>query len=110
MLVIDSVIVSILILTTEVPCIIFQTKHPPHFTMPKIRRSRKPPPEGWELIEPTLEVVIPMQILEVIHKKRIRNVVLHLLSALQTFKLKVPLSCLLLIRNIEGAGSKNARS
>ncbi len=23
--------------------------------MPKIRRSRKPPPEGWELIEPTLE-------------------------------------------------------
>ena len=86
MLVIDSVIVSILILTTEVPCIIFQTKHPPHFTMPKIRRSRKPPPEGWELIEPTLEVVIPMQILEVIHKKRIRNVVLHLLSALQTFK------------------------
>ena len=26
--------------------------------MPKIRRSRKPPPEGWELIEPTLEVYI----------------------------------------------------
>ena len=26
--------------------------------MPKVRRtSRKPPPEGWELIEPTLEVV-----------------------------------------------------
>ena len=25
--------------------------------MPKIRRSRKPPPEGWELIEPTLEVL-----------------------------------------------------
>ena len=24
--------------------------------MPKVRRSRKPPPEGWELIEPTLEV------------------------------------------------------
>ena len=24
--------------------------------MPKIRRSRKTPPEGWELIEPTLEV------------------------------------------------------
>lgn len=23
--------------------------------MPKIRRSKKPPPEGWELIEPTLE-------------------------------------------------------
>ena len=23
--------------------------------MPKIRRSRKPPPEGWELIEPTLD-------------------------------------------------------
>ncbi|KAB7499077.1 Protein BUD31-like protein [Armadillidium vulgare] len=23
--------------------------------MPKVRRSRKPPPEGWELIEPTLE-------------------------------------------------------
>ena len=26
------------------------------YRMPKIRRSRKPPPEGWELIEPTLEV------------------------------------------------------
>ena len=24
-------------------------------TMPKVKRSRKPPPEGWELIEPTLE-------------------------------------------------------
>lgn len=23
--------------------------------MPKVRRSRKPPPDGWELIEPTLE-------------------------------------------------------
>lgn len=23
--------------------------------MPKVRRSRKPPPEGWELIEPTLD-------------------------------------------------------
>lgn len=23
--------------------------------MPKIRRSRKQPPDGWELIEPTLE-------------------------------------------------------
>lgn len=23
--------------------------------MPKVRRSRKKPPEGWELIEPTLE-------------------------------------------------------
>lgn len=23
--------------------------------MPKIRRSRKRPPDGWELIEPTLE-------------------------------------------------------
>lgn len=23
--------------------------------MPKVRRSRKQPPEGWELIEPTLE-------------------------------------------------------
>lgn len=23
--------------------------------MPKVRRSRKSPPEGWELIEPTLE-------------------------------------------------------
>ena len=23
--------------------------------MPKFRRSRKPPPEGWELIEPTLD-------------------------------------------------------
>ena len=28
------------------------------YRMPKIRRSRKPPPEGWELIEPTLEVLI----------------------------------------------------
>lgn len=24
-------------------------------TMPKVRRSKKPPPEGWELIEPTLD-------------------------------------------------------
>ncbi|OQV19229.1 Protein BUD31-like protein [Hypsibius exemplaris] len=24
-------------------------------TMPKVRRSTKPPPEGWDLIEPTLE-------------------------------------------------------
>lgn len=23
--------------------------------MPKVRRSRRPPPDGWELIEPTLE-------------------------------------------------------
>lgn len=23
--------------------------------MPKVRRSKKPPPDGWELIEPTLE-------------------------------------------------------
>ena len=23
--------------------------------MPKVKRSRKPPPEGWELIEPTLD-------------------------------------------------------
>ena len=23
--------------------------------MPKVKRSKKPPPEGWELIEPTLE-------------------------------------------------------
>ena len=23
--------------------------------MPKVRRSKKKPPEGWELIEPTLE-------------------------------------------------------
>lgn len=23
--------------------------------MPKVRRSRKPPPDGWELIEPTLD-------------------------------------------------------
>lgn len=23
--------------------------------MPKVRRSKKAPPEGWELIEPTLE-------------------------------------------------------
>lgn len=26
-----------------------------HPDMPKVRRSRKAPPEGWELIEPTLE-------------------------------------------------------
>ena len=26
-----------------------------NFVMPKVRRSRKPPPEGWELIEPTLD-------------------------------------------------------
>ncbi|XP_063790227.1 protein BUD31 homolog [Pseudophryne corroboree] len=24
-------------------------------TMPKVKRSRKPPPDGWELIEPTLD-------------------------------------------------------
>lgn len=23
--------------------------------MPKVRRSRKPPPDGWELIEPTID-------------------------------------------------------
>lgn len=23
--------------------------------MPKVKRSKKPPPDGWELIEPTLE-------------------------------------------------------
>ena len=23
--------------------------------MPKVKRSKKPPPEGWELIEPTLD-------------------------------------------------------
>lgn len=23
--------------------------------MPKVKRSRKPPPEGWELIEPTID-------------------------------------------------------
>merc|ERR1712071_643088 len=26
-----------------------------YHTMPKVKRSKKPPPEGWELIEPTLE-------------------------------------------------------
>lgn len=25
------------------------------FIMPKVKRSRKPPPDGWELIEPTLD-------------------------------------------------------
>jgi G10 protein len=25
--------------------------------MPKVRRSKKPPPEGWELIEPTLDEI-----------------------------------------------------
>lgn len=25
------------------------------FDMPKVRRSKRPPPDGWELIEPTLE-------------------------------------------------------
>lgn len=23
--------------------------------MPKVKRSKKPPPDGWELIEPTLD-------------------------------------------------------
>lgn len=23
--------------------------------MPKVKRSKKPPPEGWELIEPTVD-------------------------------------------------------
>lgn len=23
--------------------------------MPKVKRTKKPPPEGWELIEPTLD-------------------------------------------------------
>lgn len=27
----------------------------PNCNMPKVRRSKKPPPDGWELIEPTLE-------------------------------------------------------
>ena len=30
-----------------------------HFTnfieMPKVKRTRKPPPDGWELIEPTID-------------------------------------------------------
>lgn len=26
-----------------------------HSEMPKVKRSRKPPPDGWELIEPTLD-------------------------------------------------------
>ena len=30
----------------------FPTKHD---EMPKVKRSRKPPPDGWELIEPTLD-------------------------------------------------------
>lgn len=25
--------------------------------MPKVRRSKKPPPDGWELIEPTLDEI-----------------------------------------------------
>lgn len=28
---------------------------PQHSEMPKVKRSRKPPPDGWELIEPTLD-------------------------------------------------------
>jgi hypothetical protein len=28
---------------------------PPNETMPKFGKSKKPPPEGWELIEPTLD-------------------------------------------------------
>ena len=27
----------------------------PVLTMPKVKRSKKPPPDGWELIEPTLD-------------------------------------------------------
>ena len=35
-------------------CDIF--RFPPTAIMPKVRRqNKKPPPEGWELIEPTLE-------------------------------------------------------
>jgi len=26
--------------------------------MPKVKRNRKPPPEGWELIEPTLDELV----------------------------------------------------
>ncbi len=32
----------------------FPSTHSTH-SMPPIRRSKKPPPEGWELIEPTLD-------------------------------------------------------
>lgn len=36
--------------------------------MPKVRRSRKSPPEGWELIEPTLEE-LEQKMREGSHKK-----------------------------------------
>lgn len=38
--------------------------------MPKVRRSRKPPPDGWELIEPTLE--------ELEQKMREGEIIFHL--------------------------------
>lgn len=46
--------------------------------MPKVRRSRKPPPEGWELIEPTLEEL----------EQKMREGIEHSLNKILLFYLK----------------------
>lgn len=47
--------------------------------MPKVRRSRKPPPDGWELIEPTLEE------LEAKMREGMTNLMINLFTLSQTF-------------------------
>ncbi|CRK94616.1 CLUMA_CG008116, isoform A [Clunio marinus] len=43
--------------------------------MPKVRRSKKRPPEGWDLIEETLETSFPQTYKRFSHEKlrRMRN-------------------------------------
>lgn len=43
--------------------------------MPKVRRSRKPPPDGWELIEPTLE-----ELEQKMREGKIKYLIEHLIS------------------------------
>lgn len=50
------VILCLVILTSNLRCCFVVTDDSSYHTkMPKVRRSKKPPPEGWELIEPTLD-------------------------------------------------------
>lgn len=50
--------------------------------MPKVKRSRKPPPDGWELIEPTLD--------ELDQKMREGNQTDYLYTAQQYWSLSQP--------------------
>ncbi len=45
-------------ISTSGACLIFALvlgKDWNFYTMPKVKRSKKPPPDGWELIEPTID-------------------------------------------------------